>query len=85
MQINLGAKAFLFLTVLLSGCVAGNGDEGAGAGKQKATDSTGIFQAGNVAGLGYATPTQSGVTESNGTFRYRTGETVRFTVDGLEL
>lgn len=82
MQSNLGAKGLIFLAVFLTGCVAG-GDET--ANKQKPTDSTGVFQAGNVAGLSYATTTKSGVTDSSGTFRYRTGESVKFMVDGLEL
>lgn len=77
-------KGFLLVTVLLlSGCVAGNSEDG--AKQPKATDSTGVFQAGNVIGLGYSTPTQSGVTDASGTFHYRTGEAVKFTVDGLEL
>jgi len=85
MQTNLGAAGILILAVLMSGCVAGSGDEGAGAGKQKPRDSSGLFRAGSVVGLGYATSTKSGVTDSSGAFEYRTGETVRFTVDGVEL
>lgn len=39
---------------------------------------TGIFVDGPVVGLSYSTPTQEGLTDENGTFQYRQGETVTF-------
>jgi hypothetical protein len=85
MQTNLGATGILILAALMSGCVAGSGDEGTGPGTQKPRDASGVFRAGSVVGLSYATATKSGVTDANGAFQYRTGEAVRFSVDGVEL
>ncbi|WP_299596652.1 hypothetical protein [uncultured Microbulbifer sp.] len=46
---------------------------------------TGTFLAGAVEGLGYRTPSFSGVTDSSGTFRYRDGEDVEFFLGGVVL
>ncbi len=45
---------------------------------------TGVF-AGPVSGLGYQTPTRTGVTNERGEFRYGAGEAVSFLVGGLVL
>lgn len=45
---------------------------------------TGVF-AGPVRGLGYSTPTLSGLTTDRGEFRYRAGESVAFRIGGLVL
>ena len=45
----------------------------------------GVFQAGGVSGLQYATPTRTGFTDSEGTFKYLAGESVTFSVGGLTL
>lgn len=44
---------------------------------------TGTFHGGAVSGLHYATATQSGLTDTEGKFRYRSGETVTFSVGGI--
>ncbi len=42
---------------------------------------TGVFtSSGGVAGLNYSTATQSGVTDSSGTFEYKAGETITFSL-----
>ena len=52
---------------------------GAGSGAEM----TGTFLA--VEGLGYRTPSFSGLTDGSGTFRYRDGETVEFFLGGVAL
>ncbi|OQX08977.1 MAG: hypothetical protein BWK73_23930 [Thiothrix lacustris] len=46
---------------------------------------TGVFIDAPVKGLTYKTATQSGVTNDKGEFKYITGETVTFSLDGVEL
>ncbi|WML91956.1 hypothetical protein RCF98_06345 [Thiothrix lacustris] len=46
---------------------------------------TGVFIDAPVKGLTYKTATQSGVTNDKGEFNYITGETVTFSLDGVEL
>ncbi len=46
---------------------------------------TGVFLDNAVAGLDYETPTESGVTDAEGTFRYRAGETVVFSIGTVVL
>ena len=50
--------------------------------KQKAV---GYFTDGPVQGLSYKTPTQSGITGSDGRFEYLTGETISFSVGDFLL
>ncbi len=57
---------------------------GCGNGNRPAV-TTGVLQAGGVTGVAYSTPTQSGITDANGTFRYVTGETVSFSIGRVEL
>jgi len=45
----------------------------------------GVFLAGPISGLSYDTTTQHGVTGEDGRFRYLPGETVRFSVGGIDL
>lgn len=45
----------------------------------------GVFIDSPVSGLGYETPTQSGVTDENGRFRYEDGQTIRFFIGGLSF
>lgn len=66
--------AALSLTFLVSAC-----------GSHDADMRTGRFALGNIEGLGYSTDTQSGTTDAEGQFRYKAGETVRFSVGGIEL
>ena len=46
---------------------------------------TGHFVDAAVGGIAYETPSLSGVTDANGTFEYRPGETVRFLLGDLLL
>ena len=46
---------------------------------------TGYFIDSAVAGVDYKTPTQSGVTDANGAYKYKAGERVVFSVGGIEL
>ena len=57
--------------VLLAGC-------GGGGGSSTVSTSTGKFIDSAVAGLSYTTTSQSGTTDANGTFQYKSGETVNF-------
>lgn len=69
--------AGFLLASILSGC------NGSSSGQSV---STGVYKdAGLVSGLQYATPTQSGVTDSNGTFKYKLGEAVTFSVSNVTI
>lgn len=46
---------------------------------------TGVFADSPVAGIGYRTPTQEGVTNVDGEFEYVVGETVTFSIGDVEL
>ncbi len=50
-----------------------------------AAELSGEFQAGGVSGLHYVTPTRSGTTDANGTFKYLAGEPVTFSVGAIQL
>jgi len=47
--------------------------------------STGVFKDSNVSGISYVSGKQNGVTGSDGSFTYENGETVTFSVGGVEL
>ena len=66
---------FLLLALLPVGLVACGG----GGGGPKTL--TGVFVDDPVQGLRYQTATQSGTTDAQGRFRYRSGQTVSFRVD----
>lgn len=62
------------------------GLSGCGSSSSQQEASTGIYKdAGVVAGLTYKTPTQSGITDEKGTFRYMPGETVTFSVSNITI
>lgn len=79
----------LSLTILLTGCgcdaETGSGCDAPPAGGAPAptTVLTGRFIDSPVEGLQYSTPTQSGVTNANGEFKYLSGETVNFKVGNI--
>ncbi|MEZ5726688.1 MAG: Ig-like domain-containing protein [Burkholderiaceae bacterium] len=75
---NRSRCAALAAALLLSAC-------GGGGGTSSATPQTGVFIDAAVAGIGYRTATQSGVTDANGSFRYLPGETVTFFVGDIAL
>jgi len=68
----------LSLPLALSGCGGGGSD-------QQAEPLTGTLQAGRAQGVQFQTPTQSGSTDANGRFTYLPGETVAFSVAGVDL
>ena len=65
---------FIFL---LTACSSGGGGGGSNGLR------TGRFVDGPVSGLYYETATQAGQTDAQGTFEYRSGETVRFYVGDI--
>lgn len=56
---------------------------GSGSGRGSGAEMTGVLVAGGVKGLRYKTPSFSGLTDSKGSFRYRDGEEVKFTLGGI--
>lgn len=66
----------------LYGC--GGGSTSTGGGTPDVIN-TGVFIDAPVKGLEYSTATQSGVTNESGEFKYKSGETVAFKIDGLEI
>ncbi|MBF0153338.1 MAG: DUF1566 domain-containing protein [Magnetococcales bacterium] len=87
-------EAFVLLLIVLSGISvsACNVGEGGGGGSSNSSSTlsagtltTGQFVDSPVQGLAYATPTQSGMTDSKGTFQYKVGETVTFKVGDVVL
>ena len=63
------------IVFMLSAC---GGDSGSGTQVGRFIDSA-------VAGIGYKTATQQGVTDSNGQFSFKPGEMVTFTIAGITL
>jgi hypothetical protein len=63
---------------LLIGC-GGGGDK-----KQTPPESTGVLHS-KIQGVTYRTATRSGKTDANGNFKYLPGESVTFSVGGIEL
>lgn len=72
------AIAFSSIAALAVGC----GGDGGSSGPRTLT---GVFVDSPVAGVGYQTATQSGVTNTAGEFTYLAGETVTFTLGTVEL
>ncbi|WP_143735668.1 hypothetical protein [Microbulbifer mangrovi] len=58
---------------------------GTGHSQGSGAELTGVFAAGGVKGLRFRTESFSGLTDSDGTFRYRDGETVEFSLGGIVL
>lgn len=71
----------VFATVIV-GLLAACGGGGGGGGGAPAT-ATGKFIDGPVAGLGYSSGAQAGLTAADGSFTYEVGNTVRFFVGGV--
>jgi len=77
-------KLILISTLfVLSSC----GGSGSGASNTETSQTVfeGVFIDSPVMGLAYSTATQSGLTDSRGTFTYLAGETVRFTLAGIDF
>ena len=71
----------VLLAVFLTAC-GGDGDGGITA---QPNVREGIFVDSPVDGVAYSTPTQSGVTDSEGNFNYLEGESVTFTIGTINL
>ena len=69
----------LITTLILTAC-SGGGDF-----SDTSTTLSGVFVDSNVKGLRYVTPSLSGVTDSNGSFKYREGESIEFFIGDLSL
>jgi hypothetical protein len=69
--------ATIVIFVAACGGGGGGGDGGSGGSATPALTS-GQFIDGRVQGIAYSTPTASGVTDSSGTFQFRSGENVTF-------
>ncbi|WP_201345620.1 hypothetical protein [Thiohalobacter sp. COW1] len=70
-------RLFLPCLYLLAGCGGGGGDASG--------PSTGYFVDSPVAGVGYSTATQSGLTGADGSFLYLPGEEITFTLGAVVL
>ena len=76
----LGLSLIAATALGFSGC----GSSGS-SGSSSDTTQTGTFVDAPVQGLNYSTATQSGVTDSSGHFKYKSGETVTFKIGNLTL
>ncbi len=70
------------LPVILAAC---GGSGGSSSDSATATTQTGVFKDSVVAGVAYKTATQSGYTNEKGEFRYLPGESVTFSIGGIQL
>lgn len=73
----------LSITPLLIACGGGSGSNPPAASDN--TVRTGQFSGLSISGLHYQTPTQSGLTTSDGEFQYINGEQISFSIGGIEL
>lgn len=78
--IKLSVATAFFLVISACGGGGGSSDSGGHSDVK-----TGVFLDSPVSGLAYVTETQSGVTNGVGEFNYVAGESVSFSLDGLEL
>lgn len=75
------AFPLLGLTAVIgSGCLSSSGSS-----NRSATVHQGVFIDSPVTGLSYETATQNGTTDEQGNFLYQSGETVRFSIGGIDL
>lgn len=83
-ELRMPKQLFLYalLVLILTACGGGGGgdDDDGGSGV-----SQGRFWDTNTEGLQYSTATQSGLTNQNGAFNYKEGETVTFRIGDIEL
>ncbi|MEZ5651249.1 MAG: kelch repeat-containing protein [Burkholderiaceae bacterium] len=80
--------AVVFTSALLLAACGGGSSDGQASGPadgNTAVAETGTLIDSPVAGIGYRTQTQSGVTDANGNYRYLPGETVTFFVGNVTL
>lgn len=74
----------ILISLILLG-LGGCNDNGSDDDNSEETVATGTFTDSPVAGLRFETQSQSGLTDTNGTFRYQEGENVTFYLGDLEL
>jgi hypothetical protein len=79
------ATALLFFTLFIAACGGGGGGGGNDDDDDEDEVRTGVFIDGPVEGLSYETASQSGLTNADGEFEYLAGETVSFSIGGIEL
>jgi hypothetical protein len=76
----------IFVSLIAAFLVAcGGGGVGDSTSASASGASVGLFLDGPVAGIGYRTATQSGVTNARGEYFYLPGETVTFFIGSIEL
>jgi hypothetical protein len=73
---KMNAVRMISVAMLFAACSSGGGD--GGGTSPVAAPATGVFVDDPVQNLPYSTATQGGVTDSNGQFRYRPGESITF-------
>lgn len=83
-------RSLFTLTVVASLVACGGGGGGSSGGSNNsgnppAAAQTGVFLDNAVAGIGYRTATQRGITTTLGEYKYLPGETVTFFIGDLEL
>lgn len=77
-----------YKAIIASACfavTACGGSSSSGGSKDKPTINTGIFLDSPVANIAYRTQTLSGFTDSEGQYEYLSGETVTFSIGGIDL
>lgn len=84
---KLNKAAYITLAALaINGC--GSSDEGGDDGGQRGNNNsprTGVFLDSPVANIRYITASQSGFTDSEGQYQFIPGETITFSIGGMEL
>ena len=83
MKKNIKKILLLSSTILFTAC--GGGSSGGSSGTTNKSPLSGVFLDAAVERLGYKTATQSGYTDANGTFKYKDGESISFSLGGIEL
>ncbi len=82
-------KKWLVICLTAAGLSAcGGGSDSESAGETSGTDETlmtGKLQGAAIVGLRYTTESQSGQTNSEGEFRCREGETIKFSIGGTDF
>lgn len=68
-----------------SGSSGGSSSSSSSSGGGTGVETEGVFNGGQIAGLYFETPSFSGLTDTDGTFRFRDGEEVRFSLGGIVL
>lgn len=81
-QSFVGIAGAVSLALLLGAC---DGSSSSPAAPPASSALTGYYVDSTVTGLDYKTPTHSGKTAADGSFQYEDGETVTFSVGGLEI